>query len=175
MCIAWRGLLAATFLFTGGACASVAPELAPPSDGEWAEGRAVAGEAPSEEARGGPVVPPPGTEARASVPAEPDEIDLQAPELERLQRTLFATGFLHRPPTGALDDPTRQALRAWQTAQGWEPTGALDRRSADRLLASPHGDVRQGVRPPGSDSTGGPPEGLDPSEGESGGDAAPNP
>lgn len=106
-----------------------------------------------------------------------DEVALPGDEVETLQRILYREGFLHVPPSGIVDPQTREALRSWQTAQGWEPTGSVDARSVKRLMGDRAADVPQGLDEPGSDRTGGPgpgegPEGSDGS-GEGAGEALP--
>ena len=96
-----------------------------------------------------------GAEVRAAMPPARDSVELSPDEVERMQRTLWAEGFLHQAPTATLDDPTRQALRAFQTAQGWAPTGAVDERTAGLLVAAPASRQPQGLEPPGSPQPGG--------------------
>ncbi len=94
-----------------------------------------------------------GEEVRAAYGE--DLVELSPEEIERMQRTLWAEGFYHQAPNGQLDDPTRQAIRAWQTAQGWVPTGAVDEGTADRLVSAPQARTPQGLEPPGSPQPGG--------------------
>jgi len=111
-----------------------------------------------------------GGEVRTAWPPE-DTVELTPEEVERMQRALWAEGFLHQAPTARLDDATRQAVRAWQTAQGWEPTGAVDERTAASLITAPEAEQPQGLEPPGSPQPGGaaPPEGGEAGAGADGG------
>lgn len=111
-----------------------------------------------------------GKEVRAAHPVGgEDQVALSPSEIERMQRTLWAEGFLHQAPTAAIDAPTRQALRAFQTAQGWNPTGAVDERTARLLITSPESRQPQGLEPPGSPQPGG---AAPPGEGASGAGSA---
>lgn len=102
-----------------------------------------------------------GSEATAGLEAGGEvrtgrEADVSGADVERVQRILYTEGFLHRAPTGEIDAQTRDALRAFQTAQGWQPTGDLDRRTLDRLMGDRGADRPQGSAPPGSTLQGGP-------------------
>lgn len=87
-----------------------------------------------------------GEEVRAALPAVADSVRLSAEEVALLQRRLWTEGFLHRPPTVRLDGPTRQAIRAWQTARGFAPTGALDERTVEGLLGEDAREPKRGAR-----------------------------
>ncbi len=50
-----------------------------------------------------------------------------------LQRALGSLGFYAQPANGAFDDATREAVRAFQSAQGLEPDGAVGPRTKIRL------------------------------------------
>lgn len=101
----------------------------------------------------GTAAPGEAGEARAAYPA-PGEVELNEADVERMQRILYTEGFLHRAPSGEVDNPTRQAVRAWQTARGWEPTGTLDQRTTEGLLGQGEADRPQGLEPPASSGYG---------------------
>jgi N-acetylmuramoyl-L-alanine amidase len=56
-------------------------------------------------------------------------------ELTGAQARLANLGFAHAPGSGALDAPTRAALRAFQQAHGLEVSGALDAATSAKLRA----------------------------------------
>jgi hypothetical protein len=69
---------------------------------------------------------PPGRKPTANTPTTPGTIhfrvpcpEVMTPEfLASLQRALQARGFFRGAVTGAMDDPTRQAVRAYQQSLG---------------------------------------------------------
>lgn len=124
--------------------------------------------APAEDAEGVARVEE-GAEVRAAMPAG-DPVELSPDQVERMQRTLWAEGFLHQAPTARIDEPTRQAVRAYQTAQGWSPTGVVDERTAATLIGQPESRQPQGLEPPGSPQPGG---AAPPGDGSSDGGASP--
>jgi peptidoglycan hydrolase-like protein with peptidoglycan-binding domain len=71
------------------------------------------------------------------------------PEFRHVQEFLQRFGYLEpgAHPTGAVDDPTKQALSKFQVFQGLEPSGAFDESTRDQMTtprcAMP--DMRSGV------------------------------
>lgn len=80
------------------------------------------------------------TETRQSILREREEIwfrtpcadELDAEMIEALQRALAARGFYDGPVTGAMDNPTRRAIRAYQRPLGLD-SGLLSLNAARQL------------------------------------------
>lgn len=72
--------------------------------------------------------------------------DLTLDTLSTLQRALKARGLYDRPLTGALDSPTRAAIRAWQRPRGLD-SDVLSRAAAQALgvVAAPRPDAARGA------------------------------
>ncbi len=58
--------------------------------------------------------------------------------VQEIQRALTNAGELHQEPTGRWDDQTREAMRRYQTANGFSPTGLPDAKSLMKLGLGPH-------------------------------------
>jgi len=56
-------------------------------------------------------------------------------EVRELQQRLFQLAWLPETSTGAYDDTTVAAVKGFQGKHGLKPTGVLDRRTWDRLVA----------------------------------------
>ena len=63
-------------------------------------------------------------------------LELDREDRRAVQEGLVAEGFDPGVPDGTFGDRTRAALREWQSAQGMEETGYLDRASAEALAAA---------------------------------------
>jgi hypothetical protein len=66
-----------------------------------------------------------------------------APEIspqraEQIQEALVEAGDLHETPTGRWDAETREAMRQYQSSNGFQPTGLPDAKSLMKLGLGPH-------------------------------------
>ena len=57
---------------------------------------------------------------------------------EQIQEALVQAGDLHETPTGRWDTQTREAMREYQSSNGFQPTGLPDARSLMKLGLGPH-------------------------------------
>ena len=83
------------------------------------------------------------------------------PEPQRvveIQRALMNAGELHQEPTGKWDEQTREAMRKYQKANGFPPTGLPEAKSLMKLGLGPH------ALPPEVDSGAAPRASVDPSK-----------
>ena len=71
----------------------------------------------------------------AGAPAPAEVATLDASERQRVQAALSAERFDPGPPGGKFGPRTRQAIAAWQQANGYAPTGTLTEDQAEALLA----------------------------------------
>lgn len=94
-------------------------------------------DAPAEPAPEPAVVDETPAEARAS------EAALTAEEKKELQTALSWFGFYQGGIDGAFGPGTRNAMAAWQTAFGLEPTGVLTARQRATLVASHQAEVAE--------------------------------
>ncbi len=63
-------------------------------------------------------------------------------KLEEVQKGLASLGYHPGVPTGALDETTREAIKAWQNATKFEPTGFLGSRQYAALVLESKGPGR---------------------------------
>jgi hypothetical protein len=57
---------------------------------------------------------------------------------EQIQEALVEAGDLHETPTGRWDAQTREAMKEYQTSNGFQPTGVPDAKSLMKLGLGPH-------------------------------------
>jgi hypothetical protein len=94
-------------------------------------------------------VPPQAREARLVVGPDAKEILLRIGHLDPhtevtgVQNRLANLGFLGLPPSGEWDEPTREALRAFQKKEGLPVTGEAD-EDTRRKLAEVHDCIQRG-------------------------------
>jgi peptidoglycan hydrolase-like protein with peptidoglycan-binding domain len=65
-------------------------------------------------------------------------LHLQPERVTEIQQALAKAGYLHQEPTGEWDDPTRQAMREFQQAHGFTPTGLPEAKPLIVLGLGPH-------------------------------------
>jgi len=65
-------------------------------------------------------------------------LKLQPDRIEEIQRALGQTGYLNQEPNGKWDDPTRNAMRRYQEANGFPSTGLPEAKSLMKLGLGPH-------------------------------------
>ncbi|MGD0695434.1 MAG: peptidoglycan-binding domain-containing protein [Terriglobia bacterium] len=65
-------------------------------------------------------------------------LHLQPDRIEEIQQALIGVGYLTTPATGKWDDPTRDAMRRYQTDNGFPATGLPDAKSLMKLGLGPH-------------------------------------
>lgn len=65
-------------------------------------------------------------------------LHLQPDRIEEIQQALIGAGYLTTPATGKWDDPTRDAMRRYQTDNGFPATGLPDAKSLMKLGLGPH-------------------------------------
>ena len=94
----------------------------------------AAAAAPEPETEPEPEPPPPPDETQAE--ARASESILSGAEKEALQVALAWAGFYDGAIDGLYGQGTRAAMAAWQTAEGYEPTGVLTTRQRAALIAS---------------------------------------
>jgi peptidoglycan hydrolase-like protein with peptidoglycan-binding domain len=82
---------------------------------------------------------------------------LEPQRVEEIQKALASAGYLHGDATGRWDEPTRDAMRRYQTDSGFPSTGLPEAKSLMKLGLGPHPLPADVARP----STAAP--GLDPS------------
>jgi peptidoglycan hydrolase-like protein with peptidoglycan-binding domain len=58
--------------------------------------------------------------------------------VEEIQQALIREGFLKGPATGTWDEATRDAMRRYQSNNGFSPTGLPDAKSLMKLGLGPH-------------------------------------
>lgn len=68
---------------------------------------------------------------RAAMRPEPQRV-------QKIQKALIEAGELHQEPTGRWDDATRDAMKRYQEAHGFAPTGLPDAKSLMRMGLGPH-------------------------------------
>lgn len=83
-----------------------------------------------------PLAPPAEPGMEAAMPP-PSRLDLSAGQRMEARDALRARGFDPGSGEGAFDDAARAAIRAWQAASGFPPTGALTEAEYDELTAAP--------------------------------------
>lgn len=57
---------------------------------------------------------------------------------EQIQEALVEAGDLHETPTGHWDAETREAMKQYQSSNGFQPTGLPDAKSLMKLGLGPH-------------------------------------
>lgn len=57
---------------------------------------------------------------------------------EQIQEALVQAGDLHETPTGHWDTETREAMKQYQSSNGFQPTGLPDAKSLMKLGLGPH-------------------------------------
>ena len=65
-------------------------------------------------------------------------LHLDPQRVEEIQQALIREGFLQGPATGIWDDPTREAMRRYQSNNGFSSTGLPDAKSLMKLGLGPH-------------------------------------
>ena len=65
-------------------------------------------------------------------------LHLQPERIEEIQQALMGAGYLQGPPTGKWDDSTKDAMRRYQTDNGFSATGLPDAKSLMKLGLGPH-------------------------------------
>jgi len=65
-------------------------------------------------------------------------LHLQPDRTQEIQRALIQSGYLHEEATGSWDEPTRVAMRRYQTDHGFPATGLPEARSLMKLGLGPH-------------------------------------
>jgi len=65
-------------------------------------------------------------------------IHLQPERIEEIQQALIQAGYLNGTATGQWDDPTRGAMRRFQTEHGFPATGLPEAKSLMKLGLGPH-------------------------------------
>jgi peptidoglycan hydrolase-like protein with peptidoglycan-binding domain len=63
---------------------------------------------------------------------------LQPQRIEEIQQGLIQAGYLNEEPTGKWDNSTREAMRAFQHANGFPETGLPEAKSLMKLGLGPH-------------------------------------
>jgi len=75
---------------------------------------------------------PSGSRARLA------RLHLQSNRVEEIQQALIGAGYLSGPATGAWDNATRDAMRRYQSDNGFSATGLPDAKSLMKLGLGPH-------------------------------------
>ena len=65
-------------------------------------------------------------------------LKLQPERITEIQQALTRVGYLNQEPTGKWDDPTRDAMRRYQEANGFPNTGLPEAKSLMKLGLGPH-------------------------------------
>jgi len=65
-------------------------------------------------------------------------LHLQPDRTLEIQRALVQAGYLHEEATGSWDEPTREAMRRYQTDHGFPATGLPEAKSLMKLGLGPH-------------------------------------
>ena len=65
-------------------------------------------------------------------------LKLQPERVTEIQQALARAGYLNKEPTGNWDDPTRDAMRRYQEANGFPNTGLPEAKSLMKLGLGPH-------------------------------------
>lgn len=65
-------------------------------------------------------------------------LHLDPQRVEEIQQALIREGALNGPPTGVWDDSTKDAMRRYQSNNGFSPTGLPDAKSLMKLGLGPH-------------------------------------
>jgi hypothetical protein len=65
-------------------------------------------------------------------------VQISPQRAEQIQQALIQAGDLHGTPTGQWDAQTREAMRQYQSANGFQPTGLPDAKSLMKLGLGPH-------------------------------------
>ncbi|MEZ5305922.1 MAG: peptidoglycan-binding domain-containing protein [Pyrinomonadaceae bacterium] len=87
------------------------------------------------------------TEAQAAIPANPDDskptsatkgkrgpvFRATKEQISNVQSMLKEKGLYDGEQTGKLDDPTRAAIREWQSTNGVKPTGTLNKETLEAM------------------------------------------
>jgi peptidoglycan hydrolase-like protein with peptidoglycan-binding domain len=63
---------------------------------------------------------------------------MQPERATEIQQALFRAGYLNQEPTGVYDDATRNAMRRFQTENGFPATGLPEAKSLMKLGLGPH-------------------------------------
>jgi peptidoglycan hydrolase-like protein with peptidoglycan-binding domain len=66
------------------------------------------------------------------------QLHLDPQRVTEIQQALIREGALNGPPTGSWDDATRDAMRRYQTNNGFSATGLPDAKSLMKLGLGPH-------------------------------------
>lgn len=75
--------------------------------------------------------------ARSHRPARP-RLSIPPTRAEQIQEALIQAGDLHSAPTGRWDSQTRQAMKEYQTQNGFQATGLPDAKSLMKMGLGPH-------------------------------------
>lgn len=67
----------------------------------------------------------------------PDDLGLSPDTVQEAQEQLRGAGFDPGPATGAMDTPTREAIRKFQRVKGLPVSGELDEQTRDALRREP--------------------------------------
>jgi len=65
-------------------------------------------------------------------------LKLQPERISEIQQGLVKAGYLNQEPNGQWDDPTRDAMRRYQRANGFPDTGLPEAKSLMKLGLGPH-------------------------------------
>jgi len=65
-------------------------------------------------------------------------LKLQPERITEIQQALARAGYLNQEPTGKWDDPTRDAMRRYQEANGFPNSGLPEAKSLMKLGLGPH-------------------------------------
>ncbi len=65
-------------------------------------------------------------------------LKMQPERATEIQQALFRAGYLNQEPTGVYDDATRNAMRRFQTENGFPATGLPEAKSLMKLGLGPH-------------------------------------
>jgi peptidoglycan hydrolase-like protein with peptidoglycan-binding domain len=65
-------------------------------------------------------------------------LHLQPDRTQEIQRALIQAGYLHEEAMGSWDEPTREAMRRYQTDHGFPATGLPEAKSLMKLGLGPH-------------------------------------
>ncbi len=66
------------------------------------------------------------------------QLHLEPQRVTEIQHGLIQAGYLRGEPSGRWDDQTRDAMRRYQEANGFSPTGLPDAKSLMKLGLGPH-------------------------------------
>lgn len=75
--------------------------------------------------------------ARSRRPRRP-RLSIPPTRAEQIQQVLIKDGDLHSAPTGRWDNPTREAMKQYQTKNGFHATGLPDAKSLMKMGLGPH-------------------------------------